>query len=1396
MATRRRVVEQHEDWLNLTDAETPWFSLPALKRALPNGLDPTPPEVRAEHKARWYGDAEVSSARLAEDRTDYLNWLLRDVLGWRAGYLTGGELPAALADGVTRHDVTTTPTGVYQPAVTSPVGLFEEPPADDATGCPSADSARLLVFSLPAGTDPRARPSGDTWSATWVQRAALSCRHHHVPLALVTDGDHLTLVHAPAGGATGWGTWRASEFATEPVLLDSFRSMLRARRFTGASERDTPEALLVESAGSQAEVTDQLGTQVRRATELLTNAISRANRDRHGALLAGVEPHEVYEAAVTVMMRTVFLLVAEENDLLPVDNRHYQDLYAVRTLRESLQQELYENPEILETRTAAWHRLLSTSRALHSGVHHDELWVPAYGGDIFDPDRFPFLEGRPANTTWRTTTGTPIAVTDLDVLAILDALLVLRFRSSSGVTDTRRLSYRHVHVEQIGHIYERLLDHDAVTAEHIVLGLRGKPGEEPEIRLPDLEANKIDGQAALIAWLSDTDARKASRRVDTKNQVAKLLAEPVGPQLRADLVQSCQGDHTLAARIEPFANLLRLDLHGRPVVFLEGAVYVTETGSRRDSGTAYTTRELANEVAEHALAPLCYSPGPQDTPDTNQWRIRSSDDIINLKVCDPAVGSGAILVAACRYLAYRLIEAWRVEGDPRAAETATAADDPNRLDIVIEARRLVAERCCYGVDRNPMAVEMAKLSMWLTTVAKNRPFTFLDHALKAGDSLLGIWNVDQLRHLHYDVAAGRARKTPIPGFSAGGDAVRAAERLIEEALGMRQQMHSIETIRPADIEQKQKLHAESEKRLAILATIADVLAGAALSTAGERDPSTALIARIEGDAEVVVQLVDALEKPDETEAIHRADNRARLRLDAGRPDGAPPRSPLHWPIAFPEVFSIAAAREPGFDAMVGNPPFIGGQKITGAAGTDYRNHLIAWIAGGTKGSADLVAYFFLNATKVSRSLGYLATNTIAQGDTSEVGLTQIIDMGWKIHRATSSTTWPGEATLEIAKVWTTAHPWSGQHVLDGRPVAGIDEMLYPLSRSGWRKRRLAENADKSFQGSIVLGTDGFTMSPEEAQALINKDPRNADVLSPYLGGEDLNQSPTQKAPRWIINFFDWPEEKARSYADCFSIVEETVRPGRQERKANGEFKQRKPLPQLYWIYAEKRPKLYRTIVPLERVLAISRVSKTIQPVFVPTGQVLSEATVVFAYDDYFHFGLLTCGFHYRWVMRFASSLRTDTRYTPSDVFDTFPQPPHSDTIASAGERLDARRSRLMVGRDKGLTDVYNLIHDSTERSDKRIQQLRDLHVRLDLAVRDAYGWSDLDLGHGFHDVRGQGVRFTFSPEATDEVLDRLLELNKARYETEVAAGLHTPAKKPKARKAQPANQGSMFGDVT
>ncbi|MGH8500853.1 MAG: Eco57I restriction-modification methylase domain-containing protein, partial [Methylococcales bacterium] len=239
---------------------------------------------------------------------------------------------------------------------------------------------------------------------------------------------------------------------------------------------------------------------------------------------------------------------------------------------------------------------------------------------------------------------------------------------------------------------------------------------------------------------------------------------------------------------------------------------------------------------------------------------------------------------------------------------------------------------------------------------------------------------------------------------------------------------------------------------------------------------------------------------------------------------------FHWPLEFPGVFK----EQGGFDAIVCNPPFIGGQKITGILGVEYRNFLVDHLANGRKGSADLSAYFFLQAQRLLRSgdnfdpghFGMLATNTIAQGDTREVGLDQIVAGGGIIYRAVPSRPWPGAASLEVAEVWLrNGGKWRGQFLLEGKPVPGITPFLTKPGRATGKPYRLAANADKSFQGSIVLGM-GFVLTPEEAQALIVKDKHNRDVLFPYLNGEDLNSRPDQSPSRWVINFKDWPLERS------------------------------------------------------------------------------------------------------------------------------------------------------------------------------------------------------------------------------------------------------------------------------
>ena len=1362
----------HAEWLSLIEVSGPFLSMPVLLRFFPQGLDAHDPE-RSRLLRMAYDEWADNQAGPRPDPAIHSQWLrfiLADVLEMPHEVLAEGPaLPPGLSAHIADENETLRP--------------------DMALISPGDYQPRLLIKLYPAGQDLEKAIPGHRWKASPATRMMELLRRTGVRLGLVTNGERWMLVDAPPNETTGFASWYAALWLEEPITLRAFRSLLCAQRFFGVPDGETLEAMLSESASNQQEVTDQLGYQVRRAIEVLVQSLDRIDKDRHRQLLGTLPESELYEAALTVMMRLVFLLTAEERSLLLLGEPLYDQYYAISTLQAWLREQADQHgEEILERRHDAWSRLLAVFRVVYGGVQHQDLRLPAYGGRLFDPDRYPFLEGRAPNTSWQETPAEPLLIDNRTVLHLLEALQFLQVKvPGGGPTEKRRLSFRALDVEQIGHVYEGLLDHTARRATAPVLGLFGSREHESEVALAELEQLPARGETTLLDFLEETTGR-------SRNALKNALATSPMPTRfsRGSLMTACDNHPALFERVRPFAGLLRTDTFGRPVVITPGSVYVTQGSDRRTTGTHYTPRSLTEPIVKHTLDPLVYS-GPAEGKPQEAWQLRTPSEILDLKVCDMAMGSGAFLVQACRYLSEKLVEAWEnvaqtLPDKPQVApegqastgapsETLIANDAEERLAF---ARRLVCERCLYGVDKNPLAVEMAKLSLWLITLNKNQPFTFLDHALRCGDSLLGV-NLHQLTSWSMDdnSTSAKARQTVW------------IEPLIKDALGTALQLRRKISTGPErdvrDIEAKQRLLAEAEEAMELVKLGADLLIATTLLSIARKQLQD--IPSME-EYSVLVDRYGTARKERFTPAAWAG---IRQTLDGMRKDVDEMlngRRPFHWPLEFPEAF---AGVEEGFAAIVSNPPFQGGKLITGSLGTDYREYLVEYLAQGRRGHADLCAYFFLRVSQLVREggqCGLLATNTIAQGDTREVGLDQLTAGSWTIPRAVPSRKWPGEAGLEVAHIWLRRGGWRGSYLLNERPGAAITPYLTQTETVLGRPYNLITNAGKSFIGSYVLGM-GFVLESEEAKALIERDSRNQDVLFPYLNGEDLNSRPDQSPSRWVINFHDWSLERAETYPDCMKIVQEKVKPERQRRNENGEFVLRKPLPERWWIYADKRPALYATIAEMKRVLVIPRVSKYMICTWKPTGIICSEATCIIASEADADFAILQSTFHGDWARFRGSSLRNDQRYTPSDCFETFPFPNNLQSLEDIGKRYDQHRQSIMLSRQEGLTKTYNRFHDSHETSED-IVHLRELHKEVDEAVARAYGWDDLDLGHGFHETK-QGLRYTVSEAARREVLGRLLRLNHERYAEEVAMGLHEKGAKAKKKGKRIMEEKARYG---
>jgi hypothetical protein len=431
--------------------------------------------------------------------------------------------------------------------------------------------------------------------------------------------------------------------------------------------------------------------------------------------------------------------------------------------------------------------------------------------------------------------------------------------------------------------------------------------------------------------------------------------------------------------------------------------------------------------------------------------------------------------------------------------------------------------------------------------------------------------------------------------------------------------------------------------------------------------------------------------------------------------------------------------------------------------------------------------------------------------------------GGVIYHARKRYKWPGQAAVVVSVVHVHKGPLEGPYHLDGHPVERITAYLFHAGGSE-DPETLVANEDKSFQGSIVLGM-GFTFDDSDSKGvasplaemrrLIAKDPRNAERIFPYVGGEEVNDSPTHAHHRYVINLADFPLRRKESghswfgltdetqraqlregivapdypspvatdWPDLLAIIEDRVKPARDKDKRDVRRK-------YWWQWGERTPALFEALKHKSSTLAISRHGQIIGFARVSAAVVGAESIVFFPFPTHAAFAALQSRVHEVWVRLMGSSIKDDLRYTPSDCFETFPFPPDFETqpsLETTGQAYYDFRAALMVRNNEGLTKTYTRFHDPGDMSDD-IVELRSRHDAMDRAVLDAYGWVELrpacDFFPEFDDLeedeeesprKKRRFRYRWPDEVRDDVLARLLVLNHERYEEEVLAGLHDKA---------------------
>ncbi len=1273
------------------------------------------------------GDSAAGIPELPRLFTDFLDWPIDSLVGWDAAH----PLPVELSVPLPEFGETLTPTYALAHA---------QPKAGDSPWL-------LLVQAHPPSTDlTKPTAAGERgWSASPAKKFERLLRETGVPIGLLTNGVSFQLVYAPPKENSGTLTFNVASMTeiSGRLILGAFHLLLNSWTLLSAPTPQRLPALLQTSRSYQASVSEKLAEQVLHALyELLRGFVAAEQQAKSQRLhdLAVRRPEDIYGGLVTVLLRLVFVLFAEDRALLPTKGLFVKH-YSVRGLFERLRADAERYPDTMEHRFGAWAQLLALFRLIHGGCQHEEMRMPAREGHLFDFHRYPFLEGRSHRDD---PVGALPLVSDGVIYGILEKLCVL---------EGERVSYRTLDVEEIGSVYQTIMGFGVEVVAGTAIALKGKrkKGAVPAAAVVDLEALLELKPADRIKHLAEQADNKLPAEAEKQVKAAERL------------------DDLLAALGK------RIDDKATPSAVAKGGLVLQPNDERRRSGSHYTPRSFTEPIVRKTLEPVLARLVGPDLATVPADMSPTPAQILDLKVADIAVGSAAFLVEACRQLGDALVKAWRVHG----GRPPVPPDETEEL----LAMRLVAQRCLYGVDRNPMAVDLAKLSLWLATLAKDHPFTFLDHNLRCGDSLVGLTQKQIEAFTWEEKTAGKQR-------ILGQDFL---EKRIKAATAYRRDiLEGGDYVLPSLKAAKLKLADEAldEVRFA-----GDLIISAFFAA----DKDKARNQKLEELRERYVachtsKTFDPALKPRE----------AVLKLRNG--DKAV--WPFHWQIEFPEVFGRESG---GFDAIIGNPPFLGGTRISEVGGMPYFQWLVSAYSP-CEHHCDLVAYFFRRSFAHlcdGGSLGLIATNTIAQGDTREGGLLIILRQGGQIYDAVRRFRWPGAAAVVVSIIHIAKRSSLIQPHLDGRAVARISAYLFDSSMDD-SPARLTPNPYFSL-GSKIYGQGFLFMDGEsgatpiaERERILSAHPGWESRIPPYIGGEEINTDPRQQFNRYAINLSDVESVDALSaWPELRDIVAEKVRP---ERELLGDNPNNTPLKKRWWAYQAHRPELYQRLARVTHVLVSSQVSAQFAFAILPAKWTFAHTVNVFCVSTFSGFAAIQSRPHEIWARFLASSMKDDLRYTPSDCFETFPFPVEwekSSDLQTAGEEYYKFRSLLMVQANEGLTKTYNRFHDPEETSPD-ILKLRELHAAMDRAVLDAYGWMDIPTDCEFlldyedeedDEATSKGRqrkkpwRYRWPDAVRDEVLARLLNLNTERAEQERLAGEAASSSKPVKKPATGAKRG-------